>query len=47
MVKVETLPLMNQIHGKDLERITFDLVSISHEIILGISWLEKINSSID
>ena len=47
MVKVKTLPLMSQIHGKDLRRITFDLVSIPHEIILGIPWLEKVNPSID
>ena len=47
IVKEETLPLMSQIHGKDLGRITFDLVSISHEVILGIPWLEKVNSSID
>ena len=47
MVKEETLPLMGQIHGKDLGRITFDLVSIPHEVILGIPWLEKVNSSID
>ena len=47
MMKVETLPLMSQIHGKDLGRITFDLVSISHEVILGILWLEKVNPSID
>ena len=47
MVKEETLPLMSQIHGKDLGRITFDLVSISHEVILGIPWLEKVNPSID
>ena len=47
MVKEETLLLMSQIHGKDLGRITFDLVSISHEVILGISWLEKVNLSID
>ena len=47
MVKKETLPLMSQIHGKDLGCITFDLVSISHEVILGIPWLEKFNPSID
>ena len=47
MVKEETLPLMSQIHGKDLGRITFDLVSIPHEVILGIPWLEKVNPSID
>ena len=47
MVKKETLPLMSQIHGKDLGRITFDLVSIPHEVILGIPWLEKVNPSID
>ena len=47
MVKKETLSLMSQIHGKDLEHITFDLVSISHEIILGIPWLQKVNPSID
>ena len=47
MVKEETPPLMSQIHGKDLGRITFDLVSIPHEVILGISWLEKVNLSID
>ena len=47
MVKEETLPLMSQIHGKDLGRITFDLVSIPHEVILGIPWLEKFNPSID
>ena len=47
MVKEETLPLMSQIHGKDLGRITFDLVSISYEVILGIPWLEKVNPSID
>ena len=47
MVKEETLPLMSQIHGKNLERITFDLVSIPHEVILGIPWLEKVNPSID
>ena len=47
MVKEETLPLMSQIHGKNLGRITFDLVSISHKVILGIPWLEKVNPSID
>ena len=47
MVKKETLPLMSQIHGKDLGRIIFDLVSIPHEVILGIPWLEKVNPSID
>ena len=47
MVKEETQPLMSQIHGKDLGRITFDLVSIPHEVILGIQWLEKVNPSID
>ena len=47
MVKEETLPLMSQIHGKDLGRITIDLVSIPHEVILGIPWLEKVNPSID
>ena len=47
MVKEETLPLMSQIHGKDLGRITFDLVSIPHKVILGILWLEKVNPSID
>ena len=47
MVKEETLPLMSQIHGKDLGRIAFDLVSIPHEVILGIPWLEKVNPSID
>ena len=47
MVKEETLPLMSQIHGKDLGRITFNLVSIPHEVILGILWLEKVNPSID
>ena len=47
MVKEKTLPLMSQIHGKDLERITFDLVSIPHKVILGIPWLEKVNPSID
>ena len=41
MVKEETLPLMSQIHGKNLRRLTFDLVSIPHEVILGILWLEK------
>ena len=38
---------MSQIHGKDLGRITFDLVSIPHEVILGILWLEKVNPGID
>ena len=47
MVKEETLPLMSQIHEKNVGRITFDLVSIPHEIILGIPWLEKVNPSID
>ena len=47
MVKGETLPLTSQIHGKDLGLITFDLVSISHEVILGIPWLDKVNPSID
>ena len=47
IVKEETLPLMSQIHGKDLGHITFDLVSIPHEAILGIPWLEKVNPSID
>ena len=47
MVKEETLPLMSQIHGKDLRRITFDLVSIPYEVILGIPWLVKVNPSID
>ena len=36
MVKEKTLPLMSQIHGKDLGRITFDLVSIPHKVIPGI-----------
>ena len=47
MVKEETLLLMSQIHGKDLACITFDLVSISHEVLLGIPWLKKVNPSID
>ena len=47
MVKQKTLPLMSQIHRKDLGRITFDLVSIPHEVILGIPWLQKVNSRID
>ena len=47
MVKEKTLPLMSQIHGRDLGRITFDLVLIPHEVILGIPWLEKVNPSID
>ena len=47
MVKEETLPLMSQIHGKDLGCTTFDLVSIPHEVILGLPWLEKVNPSID
>ena len=47
MVKKETLLLISQIHKKDLGRITFDLVSIPHEVILGIPWLEKVNPSID
>ena len=47
MVKEETRLLMSQIHRKDLGRITFDLVSIPHEVILGISWLKKVNPSID
>ena len=47
MVKEKTIPLMSQIHRKDLGRITFDLVSIPHEVILGIPWLEKVNPSID
>ena len=47
MVKEKTLPLMSQIHGKDLGRITFDLVSIPHKVIFGIPWLEKVNPSID
>ena len=47
MVKEETLPLLSQIYGKDLGCITFDLVSIPHEVILGIPWLEKVNPSID
>ena len=47
MVKKETLPLMSQIHEKDLGRITFDLISIPHEVILGIPWLEKANPSMD
>ena len=38
---------MSQIHGKDLGSITFDLVSIPHEVILGIPGLEKVNPSID
>ena len=33
MVKEETLPLMSQMHGKDLGHITFDFVSIPHEVI--------------
>ena len=47
MVNEETLLFMSQIHEKDLGHITFDLVSIPHEVILGIPWLEKVNSSID
>ena len=47
MVKEETSPLMSQIHEKDLERITFDLVSIPHEVILRIPWLEKVNPNIN
>ena len=47
MVKEETLPLMSQIHRKNLGRIIFDLVSIPHEVKLGIPWLEKVNPSID
>ena len=47
MVKEETLPLISQIHGKDLGRIKLDLVSIPHEVILRIPWLEKVNPSID
>ena len=47
MVKKETLPLMSQIHGKDLGRIIFNLVSIPHEVILKIPWLEKVNPNID
>ena len=47
MMKEETLLLMSQIHGKDLGRTTFDLMSIPHEVILGIPWLEKVNPSID
>ena len=47
MVKEKTLPLKSQIHGKNLGRITFDLVSIPHKVILGIPWLEKVNPSID
>ena len=47
MVKEETLLLMSQIHSKNIRRIIFDLVSISHEVILGIPWLEKVNPSID
>ena len=47
MVKEKTLPLMSQIHGKDLGRITFDLVSIPHEVIPGKPWLKKVNPSID
>ena len=47
MVKEETLPLISQIYGKNLGRIIFDLVSIPHEVILGIPWLEKVNPSID
>ena len=47
MVKEDTLPLMSQIHEKDLGRITFDLVSIPHKVILGIPWLKKVNLSID
>ena len=47
MVKEETLSLMSQIHGKNLGRITFDLVSIPQEVVLGIPWLEKVNPSID
>ena len=47
MVKEETLPLMSQIHGKDLGRTAFDLVSIPHKVLLGIPWLEKVNPSID
>ena len=47
MVKEKTLPLMSQIHRKDLGRITFDLMSIPYKVILGIPWLEKVNPSID
>ena len=47
MVKEKTVPLMSQIHGKDLGRITFDLVPIPHEVILGIPWLGKVNLCID
>ena len=47
MVKKETLPLRTQISGKNLGRIIFDLVSIPHEAILRIPWLEKTNPSIN
>ena len=47
MVKEETPSLISQIHGKVLGRITCDLVSIPHKVILGIPWLEKVNPSID
>ena len=47
MVNEETSPLETQVNGKGLGQTTFDLVSIPHEVILGISWLEATNPSID
>ena len=47
MVKKETPSIRALINGKNLGQTVFDLVSILHEAILGILWLEKINLSID
>ena len=47
MVKTETPPLKCQIQGRDLGQAIFDLVSISQDVILGMPWLEKVNSRID
>ena len=47
MVKTETLSLRCQIQGSNLGQLVFYLVSIPQDIILGILWLEKVNSRID
>ena len=47
MVKTKTPPLRCQMQGKDLGQAVFDLVTILQDVILGMPWLEKVNSKID
>ena len=47
MVKTETPPLRCQIQGGDLGQAVFDLISIPHNVVLGMPWLEKVNPRID